>query len=50
MTNKSDQQQNKCALCGKLIKEQQEDKSAILAEIIDGTSYTLDKNEFSSTT
>ncbi len=45
MTIKTDQQQNKCALCGKLIKEQQEDKSAIHAEVIDGTSYTFDKNE-----
>ncbi|MGB7952606.1 MAG: hypothetical protein WCF23_01390 [Candidatus Nitrosopolaris sp.] len=45
MTIKTDQQQNKCALCGKLIKEQREDKSAIHAEVIDGTSYTFDKNE-----
>jgi len=45
MTNNTDKQQNKCALCGKLIKEQQKDNSAIDAEIIDGTSYTFDKNE-----
>ena len=45
MTIKTDQQQNKCALCGKLIKEQQEDNSAIHVEVIDGTSYTFDKNE-----
>src|SRR5947208_1427347 len=45
MTNKSDQHQNKCALCGKFIREQQEDKSAVLFEVIDGTSYTFDKNE-----
>ena len=45
MTIKTDQQQNKCALCGKLIKEQQGDKSAIHAEVIDGNSYTFDKNE-----
>jgi hypothetical protein len=41
MTNKSDQQQNKCALCGKFIREQQEDKSAVQSEVIDGTSYML---------
>jgi two-component system, OmpR family, sensor histidine kinase VicK len=45
MTIKTDQQQNKCALCGKLVKEQQGDKSAIHTEVIDGTSYTFDKNE-----
>jgi hypothetical protein len=45
MTNKSDQQQNKCALCGKFIREQQADKSAVQSEVIHGTSYTFDKNE-----
>ena len=44
MTEKSDQRQNKCALCGKSIREQQEDKSSIISEVIDGTSYTFDKN------
>jgi len=34
MTIKTDQQQNKCGLCGKLIKEQQENKSAIYVEVI----------------
>jgi len=43
MTEKSDQRQNKCALCGKSIREQQEDKSSIISEVIDGTSYTFDK-------
>src|SRR6266487_3690336 len=45
MTNYTGQQQNKCALCGRLIKQQREDKSAIHVEVIAGTSYTFDKNE-----
>jgi hypothetical protein len=43
MTNKSDQQQNKYALCRKFIREQKEDKSAVISEVMDGTSYTLNR-------
>jgi hypothetical protein len=42
------QQQNKYALCGRFIREEQEqeqEKSSILTEVIEGISYTFDKNE-----
>jgi two-component system sensor histidine kinase VicK len=42
VTSNSDQEQSKCALCGKSITDQ---KSSILKEVIDGSSYTFDKNE-----
>lgn len=32
-------------LCGKPIREQQEQRSSILKELIDGTSYTFDTDE-----
>lgn len=45
MTNSSNIKEPKCALCGKTIRDQQEQESSIINEEIDGTSYIFDTNE-----
>lgn len=40
------QRQNKCALCGRVLREEQkQEKPSLITEVIDGISYTFDKND-----